>query len=1390
MDLSTAKSAENDIDDCPPTPENLPTGEAAKTPPPSTALLSPNKPSLSEARKKRRSSDGRTSPEETTCAICLGQLDNRSYTDTCFHKFCFTCLLEWSKVKAECPLCKGKFTSIIHNIRSDEDYDTYEVPQREPQPEIVYHDFLHSMRRFRYHTTQTADRLNRRRQDLAAQVAALNDNMVLPSVPYNLSSRQIYRRRRGPGTSEFRRDIYTRNLWVQPLSDFTGRFRECSGEWYEQNEATTHRLVPWLNRELNVLLEGTRYQAQNPTVLNLITEWIKRYDIQSPEMRDRLLPYLGTRTEHFQHEFFHFARSPFDLVGYDRNAIYSNRTYATEVVSSESEEETPIVEPADVSIEILNETPSVPPIQLNTTTIPNLSALAGMAGIIQRNLHHQLGDWNKKDDLKRAKDKHVRSREEREKRKHEEGRRRKNKKPSRFIRTREDMERNFPHLLEDRVNPASSGSMGSGSRESPLEVPAFASHSNSPIDLSVSRDIEDPGPSTSRGFSGGPTRLVIPDSDSDGEVQPLVIHQRENRNKSVEEEDLRKSTDMSKKDGTSEGRQENSSRDKRSHKGEKSKHSGSKKDSDDESEIEPTDNVLNNKEDTVIKDTNSTVDQWIEQSMQLQASDQAYLDPSTGLVEFIDAKASPVADTWELNEAVSWEEMDELEVVDVVRTNSRKERAEPEVVELIDDSDTDSGHINVDGYIPLDDHAGYTHSSVPMQQQRTENGGVVLNDEPINISSDEESVAPENEYSTIQDYIVDHPLPAGLPLRMSLYQPTTSRWDDDSSSDYDQFSSRGRDKKKGKGKGKSTGKPRPKSSSDDDDLIVVKTEYNTIDPITKKEIVDPVRNKKCNHIYERETILQNIDVAKQNGKVVKCPYMGCNCRDFKKSDLVKDKEVLNHIVKVKQEKEVEAAKKKEIEKKNQEKRIEEKEKRKADRAERKKKRKEEGRESSVESDGSVRSSDSIICEVIDMLKEKAKAKESTLEEEGEEGGNNEEVVQEQTEAASKAPKKTVEHKDSSSEKQRRRSKSKEKKKKKDRRRSSDKEPNSQTGPEIIAVRKKSYVVRLDPESRKSFLNESTDEEDEDLSKRRKKASKRKGKEKQRPNILIKKKTQAEKNVKQSKNSIVTSDNTDEEPKNTKKKKTDKSEVEDDKNVSDDVLPERTKRKRRRPAFLDDSYSTDDEALAMLSEGQKRKKHKKQKSTSPTQEHTPIKKLQKKVKIVGKKVTETWVRVEETEDPDPTPTNHENVSRKNRASTNEAKKSGKKTIEKLKKRKAPEENEPQGNEAEVNSESLKEPEKSKSEIELQTTSGEPKKSKKKIVQAQEINEEISKNYNKEKRPKHRKASKVKASKANKAASAKVFNDVENEGQENDDGKNISRRGTKPVSYEEPGSDFDD
>jgi len=35
---------------------------------------------------------------ETHCSICLEELSNRFYTDSCWHMFCFECLKRWSTV--------------------------------------------------------------------------------------------------------------------------------------------------------------------------------------------------------------------------------------------------------------------------------------------------------------------------------------------------------------------------------------------------------------------------------------------------------------------------------------------------------------------------------------------------------------------------------------------------------------------------------------------------------------------------------------------------------------------------------------------------------------------------------------------------------------------------------------------------------------------------------------------------------------------------------------------------------------------------------------------------------------------------------------------------------------------------------------------------------------------------------------------------------------------------------------------------------------------------------------------------------------------------------------------------------------------------------------------
>ncbi|XP_037118535.1 E3 ubiquitin-protein ligase Topors-like isoform X2 [Syngnathus acus] len=65
-----------------------------------------------------------TSPD-SKCPICLDRFNNMAYLDRCLHRFCFPCIQEWSHNKAECPLCKQPFASILHSVRAEDDFKEY-----------------------------------------------------------------------------------------------------------------------------------------------------------------------------------------------------------------------------------------------------------------------------------------------------------------------------------------------------------------------------------------------------------------------------------------------------------------------------------------------------------------------------------------------------------------------------------------------------------------------------------------------------------------------------------------------------------------------------------------------------------------------------------------------------------------------------------------------------------------------------------------------------------------------------------------------------------------------------------------------------------------------------------------------------------------------------------------------------------------------------------------------------------------------------------------------------------------------------------------------------------------------------------------------------------------
>ncbi|XP_019753287.1 uncharacterized protein LOC109532721 isoform X2 [Dendroctonus ponderosae] len=306
------------------------------------------------------------------CAICLGNCTNKCFSDSCLHEFCFRCLLEWSKIKAECPLCKQPFKSIIHNVKSNEDYDEHvvETPRNE---EVRLEDvwFLPvpiTPQRHEFHvrTTFTVDS----RGEHAIQQMLLSHPLtaggritVNAGIPTSRSHGFSARHRRDYSATSFRRSLYAQNLWVDALPDLTGRYRDCSPVFFRNNPGARQRLVPWLNRELNaILFENTQLIMH---LVDLIMERLLSYHICSRAFRNLLREYLDSKTDQFVHEFYSFMRSPFDMIGYDRNVMYSSRPQSPAPILEDDTVEVPDFSDEDSDVVLIGETRTPEPVTIN-----------------------------------------------------------------------------------------------------------------------------------------------------------------------------------------------------------------------------------------------------------------------------------------------------------------------------------------------------------------------------------------------------------------------------------------------------------------------------------------------------------------------------------------------------------------------------------------------------------------------------------------------------------------------------------------------------------------------------------------------------------------------------------------------------------------------------------------------------------------------------------------------------------------------------------------------------------------------------------------------------------------------------------------------------------------
>lgn len=134
------------------------------------------------------------------------------------------------------------------------------------------------------------------------------------------------------GTSAHRRYIYDSELYVLTNGDGnTNRNRQVSAQFYSSNPACTHRLIPWLNRELNAILDNpSETESLIPRIMNALL----MYDITSVGFKKIIAPFTLNKTDHFIHEFYNFARSPYDIEQYTRISVYVPK-HRADIVPSE-----------------------------------------------------------------------------------------------------------------------------------------------------------------------------------------------------------------------------------------------------------------------------------------------------------------------------------------------------------------------------------------------------------------------------------------------------------------------------------------------------------------------------------------------------------------------------------------------------------------------------------------------------------------------------------------------------------------------------------------------------------------------------------------------------------------------------------------------------------------------------------------------------------------------------------------------------------------------------------------------------------------------------------------------------------------------------------------------
>nr|CAD2173661.1 unnamed protein product [Meloidogyne enterolobii] len=315
--------------------------------------------------------------KERVCPICLHHWNDPTVLDNCNHIFCFDCIIEWTRLKPVCPLCKCSLELLKHRLwvndavlpnwesegqienimelRSEYELERLmEKSARQPEHErqavihLVKHMLgeLYTLRNMSITTyasdtifKNAIDAINKELDEYKKLLIAFNDGATRS---------ELFK------SPAFRRVVYKENL--SPSSICQPLFNIALNADYIKNnkDIVMNHIMPFVIREICALTrkDAIDIHVYMENIMDYFTTKLKRQQIVS------FLSRRGIENPHqFLNNLLHFASSGQTLKVYDQNSEYRVRR-SNYVGDFFPEDDDVLVLNSNVDVEVLGQSNS------------------------------------------------------------------------------------------------------------------------------------------------------------------------------------------------------------------------------------------------------------------------------------------------------------------------------------------------------------------------------------------------------------------------------------------------------------------------------------------------------------------------------------------------------------------------------------------------------------------------------------------------------------------------------------------------------------------------------------------------------------------------------------------------------------------------------------------------------------------------------------------------------------------------------------------------------------------------------------------------------------------------------------------------------------------------